>query len=196
MIQFCDTTLYHDNRVLGNQSGLQTIAGSQTAPSNEGENSTFHCREGDAGGPLIIDARVYILGDKYDILALKDVAARMYKDAVKDRWNSPTFATNAQLVYENTAIEEDKLRGIIVEVVRENLADLMIREDFLALLQRNAEMAKDILVAVGRGGSGSTTGGGSDDGAGKCIVCDGPTVPLKPLQELICASCRETGQYS
>ncbi len=180
-------TVYDDGRVHGKQPEVQT-----TTPSSDGRNSNTNDRDGGAGGPLIINAKVYIIADKYDIPALKGVAVRMYKDAVIDRWNSPSFPASARLVYDNTAVEKDKLRGTIVEVALENLVGLTSREDFLALLQKNGEMAKDIIVALARKGIRSIIG----DEAGKCTVCDGPTVTLRPLQEHVCASCREAGRYS
>jgi len=68
----------------------------------------------------------------------------------------------------------------------------MGREDFLIVLQEDREIAKDILVAVGR----KITGGATGDEASKCTVCDGPTVALPPLPELVYISCHEAGRCS
>lgn len=101
-----------------------------------------------------MDAKVYILGDKYDIPALQNVAARKYQAVAGDQRYRRTFTESLKFVYENTPAKKDKLRDSVVEAARENLAGPMVRRDFRDLLQQKPEIALDILSAV----SSSTKG--------------------------------------
>jgi hypothetical protein len=69
--------------------------------------------EGYSRGPLVTNAKVYILGDKYDIPVLKDVAARMYHAVAGDQRYRRTFTESLELVYENTPAKKDKLRDVV-----------------------------------------------------------------------------------
>lgn len=44
-------------------------------------------------GALIVHTKVYIIADKYDIQALKDLAAKRYQDVAQAFWSSPSFAS-------------------------------------------------------------------------------------------------------
>jgi hypothetical protein len=72
-------------------------------------------------GPLITNAKVYILGDKYDMSSLKKIATRKYK-IIKDRWNNDTFAESAAIVYENIISDEDGLKDVVVEAAHSNIS--------------------------------------------------------------------------
>ena len=47
---------------------------------------------------LLMDTMMYVIGDKYDIQALKDLAWKKYKEVVPDRWNSASFVTSVKLL--------------------------------------------------------------------------------------------------
>jgi hypothetical protein len=47
---------------------------------------------------LLMNTMMYVIGDKYDIQALKDLA-RKYEEAVPDRWNSASFDAGLNLPY-------------------------------------------------------------------------------------------------
>lgn len=99
-------------------------------------------------GPLITNAKVYILGDKYDIPSLKKVAARKYREILKDRWNNETFAESAAIVYENIIGDEDELKDAIVEVARANISHLLDRGEFVRALRSHGDMSFDVLSPV------------------------------------------------
>jgi hypothetical protein len=99
-------------------------------------------------GPLVTNAKVYILSDKYDIPSLKKVAARKYREVLKDRWNNDTFAESAQIVYENIISDKDELKDAIVEIARVNISQLLDRGEFVRLLRGNGDMAFDVLNTI------------------------------------------------
>lgn len=191
MIDFCYKTRYDDDRDVG----LLALAHRDREQANAAVNYFTQALAGDGTTlpsfppldaefsrcPLVTNAKVYILGDKYDILALKVVAARTYQAVAGDQRYCRTFTESLKLVYENTPAKKDKLRDIVVEAARENLAGLMARRDFRDLLQQNPEIALDILRAA----SSSTKGG-----TGKCVTCDSRAVP-----DSLCDLCRTPRQF-
>lgn len=56
---------------------------------DESETSDEAGKEG--YGRLLINAIVYIIADKYDISALKDLARKKHKEALLTDWNTPLF---------------------------------------------------------------------------------------------------------
>jgi len=188
MIDFCYKTRYDDDRDVD----LLALAHRDREQANASVNYFTQALAG--GGttlppfspldaefsrcPLVTNAKVYILGDKYDIPALKVVAARMYQAVAGDQRYRRTFTESLKLVYENTPAKKDKLRDVVVEAARENLAGLMARRDFRDLLQQNPEIALDILRAA----SSSTEGG-----TGKCVTCAVP--------DSLCDLCRTLRQF-
>lgn len=123
-----------------------------------------------------MNAKVYILGNKYDIPALRDVAVRKYEEVVKEWWNSqsPTIAGSAQFVDENIPSKKDRLRDIVVEAAREYLARVMEIWDIVDLLPQNAEPTWDLFVAVSSISSERRNG----DGLCRCSFCGSSTVDM------------------
>ena len=64
-------------------------------------------------GPLVTNAKAYILADKYDIPALEDVAARMYQAVAGDQRYRRTFTGSLKSVYENTRLEKTNLQTLL-----------------------------------------------------------------------------------
>lgn len=62
---------------------------------------------------LLVNAKVYIIADNYDIQALKEWAAAKDKDVLPATWNSPSFIESASLVFENTPESDQMLREVI-----------------------------------------------------------------------------------
>jgi hypothetical protein len=51
---------------------------------------------------LLINAKTYIIVDKYNIYSLKEWAVTKYKEVLPAMWNSTSFVESARLIYENT----------------------------------------------------------------------------------------------
>jgi speckle-type POZ protein len=97
---------------------------------------------------LLANAQVYILGDKYDIPSLREVATAKYKEIVKDRWNNNIFAASAQSVYTSIVREYDMLKDVIIEAAHCIMTQLLNRGEFVRLLRSNGNMATDFPNAV------------------------------------------------
>lgn len=114
-------------------------------------------------GPLVTNAKMYILGDKYDIPSLRNVAAQKYKEMVEDRWYHDTFAKSAELVYNSIITESDILKDVIVEAACSKMSRLLIRGEFVSLLRVNGNIATDILLS---------------NRSRVCIQCEGYRYPI------------------
>src|ERR1700733_9373338 len=101
----------------------------------------------DPGAPLIVHARLYILGDKYDIPSLKELASRYYGEIVATQWNTKAFPESAEIIYNNIVVERDKLKDVIYEKATSNISTLISEPGFESLLRRTNDFAADILIS-------------------------------------------------
>lgn len=69
------------------------------------------------GVELCINAKMYALADKYDIPDLKGLARQKFKRNVADGWNTPGFASAAEIVYESTPKADNGLREVVVNTL-------------------------------------------------------------------------------
>lgn len=97
---------------------------------------------------LLINAKVYVIADKYEIQALKDLAVAKYKEVLPDTWNSPSFSESALLVYNNTVEIDRMLRDVIVQGASKNAKTLLDRGEFVDLLKSQSDLAVEVLREV------------------------------------------------
>ena len=98
MVRFCYETDYDDERYVknkglgntGNHSQKSVIVIINLDESDEIGYKQPH--ENLQSRSLVINAKLYILGDKYDIPVLMQVAARKYSEVVQQLRNSSAFA--------------------------------------------------------------------------------------------------------
>jgi hypothetical protein len=157
MIDFLYKTRYDDDRAI-DEEVLQDIADQHSSVTTHA-SSTVEAPENQSAitdpqpteyikGPLVTNAKVYILGDKYDITSLRDVASRKYKEKLEDMWNHHTFAESAKIIYDNIVSENDALKKAIIDVTIKNMSQLLKRDDFLSTLRSNGDIATDLLCAM------------------------------------------------
>jgi hypothetical protein len=97
---------------------------------------------------LLVNAKTYIIADKYNIQSLKEWAVTKYKEVLPVTWNSTSFVESARLIIENTPESDLMLREVIVRKAAENATDLFDRGEFTALLQSHGDLAAEILRHV------------------------------------------------
>jgi hypothetical protein len=97
---------------------------------------------------LLVNAKIYIIADKYDIRALKEWAVAKYKEVLPGTWNSTSFIESASLVFENTPESDRMLREVIIRKASENAKALFDRGEFVALLQSHGDFATEVLRDV------------------------------------------------
>jgi len=98
--------------------------------------------------PLQINAQMYIIADKYEIQALKDLAVTKYKQVSSETWNSSAFTESALLVYNNTVETDRMLRDVIVEEASKNVKTLLDCGEFVKLLKGQSDLAVEVLRKV------------------------------------------------
>lgn len=101
----------------------------------------------DAGEALVMHANLYVLGDKYDIPPLKEMACRSYEELVKTRWYTKAYRESAELVYGSIVAEKDPLKDVIYEAARANIRSMVNQPGFQSLLRRINNFAADLLVS-------------------------------------------------
>lgn len=97
---------------------------------------------------LLVNAKTYIIGDKYDILSLKEWAVTKYKEVLPATWNSTSFIESARLIFENTPESDLMLREVIIQKAAENAKALFGHSEFVALLQSHGDFATEVLRHV------------------------------------------------
>lgn len=120
----------------------------QSAPATATNAGHDHQSAQEPGAPLIVHAKLYILGDKYDIPSLKELAARNYGEAVATQWNTKAFSESGEIIYDNIVVERDMLKDIIYEKARNNIATLITEPRFEGFLRRANDFAADILISL------------------------------------------------
>ncbi|KAK4544759.1 hypothetical protein LTR36_004008 [Oleoguttula mirabilis] len=103
---------------------------------------------------IVLDARVFIIADKYFILKLKDLAAIKLQERAKAEWKSPAFANAISEVYTASPAEDRTLHDIVIETVKEHAVELFQDEEahasFHAVVDNVGDFAADLLKALGR----------------------------------------------
>lgn len=97
---------------------------------------------------LLVNAQVYIMGDKYDIGDLKKCSMGKYAEVVEHLWNTPSFPTSAKLLYDNAPQSDRLLRDVIVETAKKNISTLIHKQDFEDVMVSHGDLAVDVLKLV------------------------------------------------
>jgi hypothetical protein len=119
----------------------------QSALAPAADAGDNHQNAQEPGAPLIVHAKLYILGDKYDIPSLKEFASRNYGETVATQWNTKAFPESAEIIYNNIVVERDMLKDVIYEKAMSNISTLISEPGFEGLLRRTNGFAADILIS-------------------------------------------------
>jgi hypothetical protein len=99
-------------------------------------------------GSLLLDVKLYIMGDKYDVQRLKSLAKAKYETAVATEWNiDSSFSASLKLLYEETLDSDRFLKDIAMKTASDHAKELTDRGEFVSLCKENGEIAFDILKA-------------------------------------------------
>lgn len=96
-------------------------------------------------GPLIMNLKMYVIGEQYNIQCLKQYAARKYEDIVGKHWNSVSFVASLHMMYECTPESDRVLKDIAIAVAGNNMRSLCDREDFVKLCKEVNEIAVEVM---------------------------------------------------
>ncbi|KAG5792812.1 hypothetical protein H9Q69_008114 [Fusarium xylarioides] len=135
--------------------------------------------------PMIFDARMYQIADKYDIAALKTESKKKFELAIANGWATDDFPVAANLVYVSTPSEDRGLRDIVVETARKNIDQLVGKDGFCELTRETPDFAADLIPFLCGKGSGSTPFPYSY----KCLSCSGMIKGQFSAQIRYCPYC-------
>jgi hypothetical protein len=93
---------------------------------------------------MIFHAKVYQIGDKYGIKALKICVTGKFRAAVESCWNTDDFPTAITLVYATTPSEDMGLRDSIVEITFKNFESLKSQTGFCKSLRKVSDFGFDL----------------------------------------------------
>jgi hypothetical protein len=77
--------------------------------------------EGDAS-QLLRHAKMYEIGDKYDVKGLKELAREKFLRGSSKYWDDDVFSSVAYYVFSTTAEEDHGLRGIVIKIISRHMA--------------------------------------------------------------------------
>ena len=96
--------------------------------------------------PMLVNARIYFVADKYDIGPLKDLAKKKFEEVVKEQWRLESFPTVIKAIYENT-LPSDSLRVCLVSVVKRHKKELRESIAFMEVVRSGGDFAADVFDA-------------------------------------------------
>ena len=109
---------------------------------------------------------VYQLADKYDVPALRQLAASRFKRACENEGDLEGFVDAVDAVLESTAPNDDTLWKIVFPLMKKQMGRLTTNASFKDLLQKHEDLNLRLLNEMSLSeGSSSTTGYGSTDPA-------------------------------
>lgn len=94
---------------------------------------------------LFLNTKVYIAAEKFDIPALKSLAARNYEDRALAHWNSPEFSESADLLWTNIMDTDRQMRDIVVAVAIKKVKELHNHGEFVELMTEYGCFCLDVL---------------------------------------------------
>jgi hypothetical protein len=116
---------------------------------------------------LQVNAQMYVMGDKYNVTALKELAIKKYIAALPVGWNSESFTNSVYEIYEGTPEEANGLKDVGIKFAATKAKELMDRGDFITVLKDIPDFAVEVL----RVSLENTTGGGIRYAVPTCPKC-------------------------
>lgn len=101
----------------------------------------------ESSAALLLNSRVYIIAELYDVPQLKELAKNKYQELVLAEWTSLSFVASLKLMYESTPESDRMLKDVAIKAAAGHIRELVDRGEFAALCKENGEIAFDILKA-------------------------------------------------
>ncbi|KAI4128015.1 MAG: hypothetical protein LQ341_006727 [Variospora aurantia] len=142
----------------GTAEAMDEKAG-QEGKGNVDEGADWGSYEGDRneGGQkesesqlLVLNAGMYIIGDRFDLSHLKDLAEEKFSAALIDRWDKEDLPGVIRTIYDNTMPSNRPLRDRLVPVLIQHKKALRENEDFMDLVKTHGDFAVSLVDAWGQ----------------------------------------------
>jgi hypothetical protein len=144
MIEFMYTSSYDDGRTVAipalmddsaekvgddgwhNSSKKKNKKGNKRLQST-GSSSPAATQVDSVDTSLLINAKVYVIADKFDIQPLKQLAETKYKEGLPGHWNSASFVSSLKLFYEETPDDDRALKDFAMNAAGEHVKAMVDR---------------------------------------------------------------------
>jgi speckle-type POZ protein len=103
-----------------------------------------------SASPMVSNAKVYSIADKYDVPSLKSQAEEKFKTTVETCWNMDDFPYAVVEVYNSTTSIDRGLRNVITEVACEHINELLSKQGFRDVLEEIIGFASDVAQHLAR----------------------------------------------
>ncbi|KAL9012086.1 MAG: hypothetical protein Q9173_003122 [Seirophora scorigena] len=101
---------------------------------------------------LALNVGMYVIGDRFDLSQLRDLAKEKFSAALIERWNQEDLAEVIRTIYDNTMPSDRPLRDCLVPTLQQNRKALRENEDFMNLVKTHGDFAVDLVDAWGNPG--------------------------------------------
>ncbi|KAL8870252.1 MAG: hypothetical protein Q9174_003662 [Haloplaca sp. 1 TL-2023] len=100
-----------------------------------------------ASKTLSINANMYIVGDRYNLRELKDLARQKFQTALSKSWDKENLPDVIRTIYDNTLSSDRGLRDCLIPILQSQKTVLRAREAFMQLVSCHGEFAIDLIDA-------------------------------------------------
>ncbi|OJD23475.1 hypothetical protein ACJ73_05172 [Blastomyces percursus] len=100
--------------------------------------------------PMLFNARVYGVAEKYGVSHLKQEAKAKFEDAVRTCWDMDDFPPVIMEVYTSTISTDRGLRDVLVDTAYTHVDSLLQKDPFLFILGACAGFSADVLQLLAR----------------------------------------------
>lgn len=126
---------------------------------NQGSPSSSRSCKDNAGSPvpsdfkllphvhLIEHAKVFAIAVKYQVDALRDLAAEKFKKTAQYHWGDENFPRAVQIVWTSTADGFNQLRELVIQTLHDHGEELVKNPEIESLLRSIPGLACDLLKA-------------------------------------------------
>jgi hypothetical protein len=109
---------------------------------------TASTKSGTASQALIVNTKVYISAEKWDIPALKKLAVKKFEDALPKKGKLSSFAESLRLMFEETPESDRLLKNVALKFAGKHCKELISMKEFAAMCKKNGEIAVEVLTAA------------------------------------------------
>jgi len=114
-------------------------------------NFLYHFDYQASTSPMIFNAKVYGIADKYNIPTLKSKAIEKSRKSVETCWSMDDFPHAIREIYSSTPGNDRGLRDLVVKIACEHMETLSEQPEFRILLEEAYGFAADVVLFMARG---------------------------------------------
>jgi len=97
---------------------------------------------------MLIDARMYALADKYELVDLKTKVKRSFERLLADNFDDALFVEAAALVYESTLQEDRGLRDPLLDILWDNKGTLLLKPGIQECVMAHEGFKNDVIESL------------------------------------------------